>query len=338
MPRKRAAPRLWLDRGRGQWVIRDGTSFIRTGCAESERSSAEKRLAEYLGQKHQPGRGPDPLIADVLLVYNQEHVPHISKRGQRNTSYNIANLAEWWGARNVGAITSRACREYAASRANGGARRDLEVLRAAVRYWQREHGPLATVPTIVLPPTGEPRDRWLTRSEAARLLWAARRTEHLRRFILLAIYTGSRSKNIFGLRWEQVDLKGGVMHRRGQGERENARKRTPPVRLGRRIVSHLSRWQRMDAALGAPGANSMWVCAYDGNAIKEIRRSLRNAVKRAGLKNVTPHVFRHTRATWLMQNGVDPWQAAGHLGMTLKTLERVYGHHHPDHQKEAAEV
>jgi len=25
------------------------------------------------------------------------------------------------------------------------------------------------------------------------------------------------------------------------------------------------------------------------------------------------------------------WVAAGYLGMTVETLERVYGHHHPGH-------
>jgi hypothetical protein len=32
-----------------------------------------------------------------------------------------------------------------------------------------------------------------------------------------------------------------------------------------------------------------------------------------------------------MQGGVDPWQAAEYLGMTLKTLLENYGHHHPKH-------
>jgi hypothetical protein len=36
-----------------------------------------------------------------------------------------------------------------------------------------------------------------------------------------------------------------------------------------------------------------------------------------------------------MQRGADPWQAAGYLGMSLETLLRVYGHHHPDHLQDA---
>ena len=39
-----------------------------------------------------------------------------------------------------------------------------------------------------------------------------------------------------------------------------------------------------------------------------------------------------------MQHGVDIWQAAGSLGMTVEQLEKTYGHHHPDFQKGAAEA
>jgi hypothetical protein len=45
----------------------------------------------------------------------------------------------------------------------------------------------------------------------------------------------------------------------------------------------------------------------------------------------------HVAATWLMQAGTDPWQAAGSLSMSMETLLRVYGHHHPDYQRQAAE-
>ena len=51
-----------------------------------------------------------------------------------------------------------------------------------------------------------------------------------------------------------------------------------------------------------------------------------------------PHTLRHTAATWLMRAGVDKWQAAGFLAMSMETLERTYGHHHPDYQGEAADA
>src|SRR5262245_44563319 len=59
--------------------------------------------------------------------------------------------------------------------------------------------------------------------------------------------------------------------------------------------------------------------------------------KRAALDDVTPHTLRHTAATWLMQRGTPTWEASGFLAMSEKMLRDVYGHHHPDFQKEAAE-
>ena len=46
--------------------------------------------------------------------------------------------------------------------------------------------------------------------------------------------------------------------------------------------------------------------------------------------------MRHTAATWQMQAGVDPYEAAGYLGMSVETLMDTYGHHHPDFQEKAA--
>jgi integrase len=41
--------------------------------------------------------------------------------------------------------------------------------------------------------------------------------------------------------------------------------------------------------------------------------------------DVTPHILRHTCTTWLMQKGVNLWDAAGFLGMTVQQLEQGYG-------------
>lgn len=39
-----------------------------------------------------------------------------------------------------------------------------------------------------------------------------------------------------------------------------------------------------------------------------------------------------------MQQGSDPWAAAGYLGMSVQVLIQTYGHHHPDFQAQAAEA
>jgi len=48
------------------------------------------------------------------------------------------------------------------------------------------------------------------------------------------------------------------------------------------------------------------------------------------------HILRHSCATMLMQAGIDPFEAAGYLGMSEQTLREVYGHHHPDYLRSAA--
>jgi integrase len=330
MPRRRSPPRLYLDQKRKQWIVRDGARSVRTSCAETDRRGAEKRLAEYLASKHEPQRGDAPLIADMLLVYAKEHVPHT--RMAKNVAYLLGNLLAWWGDKTLSDVTARNCRAYAETKTQPAARGDLEVLRAAINYWHREYGPLPTVPVVVLPAKAEPRDRWLTRDEAARLLWAARRTPHLARFILLGLYTGSRSSVLTKLQWSWIDFDNGVMSRRGVGTAET-KKRTPKVKLGSRILTHLRRWRRLDDRC------CLYVCHYNGSAVTRIDRSWRNAIKKSGLEGaVVRHTLRHTRATWLMLAGVDPWQASGHLGMNIKTLQTVYGHHHPDFQDKAANV
>jgi integrase len=79
---------------------------------------------------------------------------------------------------------------------------------------------------------------------------------------------------------------------------------------------------------------------HDGQALAgKIRSAWDGILEDAGLgDDVVRHSLRHTAATWLMQAGVDMWEAAGWLGMTVEQLEATYGHHHPDFQEEAAEA
>jgi len=39
-----------------------------------------------------------------------------------------------------------------------------------------------------------------------------------------------------------------------------------------------------------------------------------------------------------MQAGAKTWELSGFLGMTEQTLVETYGHHHPDFQRDAAEM
>lgn len=329
MPRKAKGPRLYLDRERKQWVIRDGSSFVRTGCAEPDNEGAEKKLAEYIASKYRPAATPSPLIADVLLVYAKEHLP--TTRAADRAAHNISNLTPFWGSKRAEDVTTETCKAYAKDRPQAAARRDLETLRAALFYWHKNKHALARVPSVHLPEKPMARERWLTRDEAKRLRRAAMKHPHLYRFIILGLATGSRSGILLSLRWEQINLSAGVLTRRAAGTTDAANKRNPAVRLKRSVVRLLRRWKAKDG-------NIPWVVHYDGVRVHSLKRSWGAACKEAGIKDASPHTLRHTRATWLMQEGIDLWEASGHLGMSVRVLETVYGKHHPDFQSGAAEV
>jgi integrase len=347
MPRHAEPPRLYLrkDRGKSVWIIRDGGKDKRTGCAEGERASAEERFAEYLAQKHtnKPAKGgkSDTIsLAEVLRVYVMEHAPATAK--PKLIAEHVEGLTDFWGEKKVSAVKGASCRAFAATKTPAMARRELETLRAAVNYFHKEYG-LDPVPAFTMPAKHRARERWLSRKEAAALLWQARRMPHLRRFILIGLYTGTRSGAILGLSWLPsiktgwVDLDAGVLHRSGSGQRET-KKRQPPVAIPDRLIAHLQRWKRLDGGIRN-------VINWNGSSVLSVKKAFHSAARNAKLgqvvngkfkTDVIPHTLRHSCATWLMQAGVEPWQAAGFLGMTVEMLERVYGHHSASYQKAAS--
>jgi integrase len=346
MPRRREPPRLYLRKPRGNrragWVILDGTKEVRTGCAPEDIEGASDALGRYLADSYSPPTGSKHpsriLIVEVLATYHKERGGSLARPDMLD--YTMPRLVEYWGDDFLSAINGSTCRAYTKWRCAKGvsdqtARRDLETLRSAIRYFHEEHGPLEAVPVVKMPPKAEPRQRALERDEVARLLRAAK-SPHLRRFILIGLYTGMRSQAILGLSWLPstssgwVDLDNRVLYRRGTEQRKTKKTQNQkPSTIPSRLLAHLQRWRRIDAKLGV-----RHVVHYQGCRVTKLRRSWANARTAAGLGNeVVPHVLRHTAATWLMRFGVPLWEAAGYLGMTEEVLEAIYGHHHPEHQK-----
>lgn len=329
MPRRSSGPRLWFDKKRGTWTIIDGRSRRRTGFTLEQTRPAEKFLGEYIASKHVVRDSATPFIADVLSAYATEHLAH--KVSGSHILYDIRKLGKWWGEMRVAEISAKTCRAYVAHReAPGCSRRELAFLNAAIVYWHKEHGPLRTVPVVVLPPKPSPRKNFMTRNDAARFLLFARKTPHLARFFIIGWYTGSRRDVIAGTKWSMIDFKAETMQRKEKGWVET-KKRAPPVRMGARLMAHLKRWRRLD------GKDVVYVINWRGKRIARPISSWDRVRQEAGLPEyVTPHILRHSRATHMMQQGVDAWQAANALGMSLEVLTKVYGKHHPDWQKDAA--
>lgn len=371
MPQKRKPPRLWLRAETGRdgsrqdtWIIKDAGRNIRTGCAAFEIEQAERKLSEYLAEKYEAprgGRASEITIGDVLTVYLEEKSDGTSD--PRKNEQSIGRLNDFFGSMTVSQIKGKTCRDFTTKRGTAsGARRDLETMRAAVRYYHKEYG-LDVIPSFTLPDKSVPRERYLTRSEAAALLWAAlgwekkgegqnsywvrrrdQKRSHLARLILIGVYTGTRPGAILKLQWLRsttggwADLDRGVIFRRAEGERVAHNKRKPPVKMAKRLLAHMKRWKKLDG-WGDDSVGIRHAVHYLGEPIIKPNKAFRSAIAAAGLSSdVTPHVLRHTRGTWLAQAGVPTNEAAASLGLTAEEYERTYLHNDPDFQKNAADA
>lgn len=358
MPRPAKGIRLWFRKERidkssgkrianGAWFIKDGDERIPTGCAAGEIGAAERLLAAYIAAKHKPARRELELeaidLADVLSIYDAD--ARDKQANLRVFDATVERLAIWWGGKMLSAVNGEACRAYVEHRkkeyqrrhreaqaempiekrtesrpngGTGGACRDLEVLRAAINHHAKE-GLHRGIVRVSLPQRGNPRDRWLTRGEAARLLWVCWRARemqrchrgpnkgkiivtdkrplrHLARFILIGLYTGTRAAAIASASPRRavgnsyVDLERGIFFRLAEGQRATNKRQTP-VPLPEHLLAHMRRW----ASLGI--AKEHFV-EWRGKPVKSVKTAFETAVQKAGLEgNVTPHTLRHTAAT-----------------------------------------
>lgn len=349
MPRRAQGPRLWFRKARRDTAGRlthAAAYFIldrgrQIGAGGADLAPAEQALADYLARKHRAERTrdlKDPAaiaVADVIALYATDIALHHADPAE--TKRRLARVLAFFGTRQLSEITGQLCRSYARQASTDTmARRDLEDLRAAINHY-RDEGLTDRFITVILPERRPPRERWLDRGEAARLLWTAWRRpkcQHVAKFALVALYTGRRASVVCGASFRRqtgrpwVDLTSGILWPPERAKK--TKKRNPPIPLPARLLVHLHAWRRR---------GQRYVVEWSGDPITRIDRTLKEVARAAGLGDeVTPHVLRHTAATWQMQAGVDIWEAGGYLGMTARTLESTYGHHRPDHLRGARDA
>jgi integrase len=365
MPRESKGAHLWLrperDRGakgveRAAWVIKDQGRQIATGCGATERRKAEAALGVYTASKYEPARRErdisEILINDVLIVYMNDVAPGQAR--PEKAAERCERLGEFFNGSYLSDINGSTCRAYAESRgSNGGARRDLQDLAAAINHHAKE-GLHRSLVRVALPPKGLARQRWMTREELAALLWTCwryreiqrgrvtdkRPLRHLARALLLGAYTGSRPGAVLNASWRQgeglafVDTANEVFHRHGDGEAENSKRETT-VRLSPRLLAHLRRWERLDASRARP---QTFVVEYHGAKVASLKTALHTACKLAGVEPVTAYTLRHTAGSWLVARGLPTRKVAEFLGTSEQMVILHYGHLAPDYQDEAAQA
>jgi integrase len=206
-------------------------------------------------------------------------------------------------------------------------RREFNVLRAALRKAWKD-GFLLRPPALEAPVETAPRDRYLTKAEAKRLLEACI-SAHVRAFMALAIYTGARKGSILALTWDRVDFRTGMIDFQEPG-RQLTGKRRAIVPMGASLRAELEEAHR--------SAQGPFVVQYNGHAVPHgLRWSFARLCVRAGLTwQPTPHHLKHSVASWMAMENVPIDQAADWLATDPRTLRRVYRKFDPAYLRSVA--
>jgi len=182
--------------------------------------------------------------------------------------------------------------------------------------WAKRHLPEGgkdrTVPPRRLPNAETRRREHLTPDEVERLIRAARRAggrtaERDALLILIAYRHGLRASELIALRWDQIDLKAGLLHvsRLKSGSPSTHPLRGPELRA-------LKSWRRAQG----DGRPYLFTTMRGGPMTRRtVHHVIAQAGRRAGIEfPVHPHMLRHATGFYLANQGHDTRAIQLYLG------------------------
>ena len=246
--------------------------------------------------------------------------------------------------------TVRAARRYFAMCIDDAVREGL-LLRNVIRLTK---SPKLTRKEIVV----------LTKEEVTNLIETAKNIENnfmkimMPEILSFTVRTGLRQGEVFGLKWEDIDfqnsclfVKRSLAHVVGKGavfqepKTKNSRRRVLLMPEDVESLKKYQQWQKNYAEeLGDKfSGHGLVFTSPFGEPISPtnfIRRHFKPLLKKCGIsKEFTFHGLRHTHATLLLQQGVNPKIVQERLGhSSIKVTMDTYSHVLPDMQKQAVEA
>ena len=224
------------------------------------------------------------------------------------------------------------------------ARGARDVLRTALNQAVRWELVPRNVAALTDPPRHRPRQiKPLTPGQAATLLSTVS-GDRLEGLLTVALGLGLRQGEALGLRWEDVDLEAGQLSVQQTLERAGAEPRfeEPKTERSRRTITmpgvavaalrrHRTRQLEEQLAAGSRWRKSGLVFTTSiGTPMHRARlhTSFKQILLAAGLPDIRYHDLRHTAATLLLAQGVDPrtiMETLGHsrISMTMDTYAHV---------------
>lgn len=266
----------------------------------------------------------------MAYLWEQYREEHSAKRIAENMSFSGRAVLPDLGHLTPEEITTTKCRAYVAKRKRQGRKvgtiwTELNHLQIVLN-WAAKQRIVPHAVHVERPQKPPPRDRRLTRAEAIRLRDAAE-MPHIALAISLLLGTGARIGAVLDLTWDRVDFE------------RNLITYTDPTDTGRRkgratVPMPADLRQRLLEA--RDGTVSDYVVEWAARKVGSIKRGFGRAVMLAGLEDVTPHVLRHTAASWMAERGVPMTEIAAVLGHSdSRTTERIYARFSPDYLRGA---
>jgi integrase len=285
---------------------------LRTAVRGDVQSALRRFIAEYETERR-------PSSITVAYAWDGYRKALGDKPAAVTMGHEWKAVGPFFGETAADALTEADCQSYAAlrrakGRSDGTIWTELGHLRSALK-WAEKKNLILKAPAITRPERPPPRDKRLTRDEAKRFL-AACEVPHVRLFVVLALTTGGRMGALLDLTWDRVDFD------RGQIRLDNPMRRK--TNKGRALVP-MNQTARQA------------LLEWAGHKVASVKKGLRGAGKRSGLPWVTAHVFRHSAATWLAEDGRSMPEIAQFLGHSDSRLtERVYARFSPNYLAKTA--
>ena len=202
------------------------------------------------------------------------------------------------------------------------------MMEKASTIWSRETGiDRNPADQVEVKRPDDQRDRYLSRDELQRLKQALDERTYckgtkkinktfyrLRLIVLIAITTGMRAAEIFGLPWSDVMYSEGLLAVRAKLKGGKMRYVPMPAELAAEL-------RRFPAVIGEDRIFPPKAGATSGR--QRVEGSFEDLLERARIENFRFHDLRHTFASWYMMNGGDLYELAKILGHSnIKMTER----------------
>jgi integrase/recombinase XerD len=157
--------------------------------------------------------------------------------------------------------------------------------------------------------------------------------ESLRNIVIVELLfaTGARVSEISNIKDENIDLESGEVLIHGKGNKERI------VQIcNKETLTALKQYRKLSLDK-IKRAEGFFIVNRFNNKISEqsIRHMVKSFAQKANIQmNVTPHVFRHSFATLLLEQDVDIKYIQSFLGHSSITTTQVYTHVNREKQKE----